>query len=181
MKIKLGLYFFFFSFHLLHTFWGKKDCLQGWPRTTVRLSFPFLFIYFTRFGGKRTVYKGDHVQCRVTRHPPIDRLLLTRSLSLFLFLFIFLFFSFISHILGKKDCLQTVCQNIVIWFYFCIYLYSPPICHIYSDSEIIFLFGEGNWCAHSVRRARAPTSFIINDKVAQKFNNVFIKSTQTQH
>jgi hypothetical protein len=40
--------------------------------------------------------------------------------------------------------LQTVCQNIVIWLYFCIYLYSPPICHIYSDSGIIFLFGEGN-------------------------------------
>ncbi len=44
--------------------------------------------------------------------------------------------------------LQTVCQNIVIWLYFCIYLYYPSICHIYSDSGIIFLFGEGNWCAN---------------------------------
>jgi hypothetical protein len=85
--VSVCLCVFYFSFHLLHMFWGKNDCLQGWPRTIVRLSFPFFFIYFTCFGEKKIVYKGDHVQCRVTRHPPIDRLLLTRSFSLFFFFF----------------------------------------------------------------------------------------------
>jgi hypothetical protein len=101
--------FFFFSFtsHVL----GKKDYLQGWPRTTVRLSFPFLFIYFTRFGEKMTVYKGDHVQCRVTRHPPIDRLLLTCSLSLFLFIFLFFSFTWILTTESKAQFLNFFLAN----------------------------------------------------------------------
>ncbi len=56
---------FSFSFHLFHTFWGKNDCLQGWPRTMPGHPPP----------------------------PWIDRLLLTRS-SLFFF-FCFFSFSFI--------------------------------------------------------------------------------------
>jgi hypothetical protein len=37
------LYVFFFSFHLFHTFWGKKDCLQG---DHVQLSV-CLFLFFS--------------------------------------------------------------------------------------------------------------------------------------
>jgi hypothetical protein len=68
----------------------------------VFLYIPTRRVVFTRFGEKRTVYKGDHVQCRVTRHPPIDRppspntLPLSFSFS-FSFSFPFLFTYLNSH------------------------------------------------------------------------------------
>jgi hypothetical protein len=40
--------FFFFSFHLFHTFWEKRP----FTRVTTYNRLSFLFIYFTRFGKK---------------------------------------------------------------------------------------------------------------------------------
>jgi hypothetical protein len=109
------------SFSFLFIYFTRFKKKGPFTRVTTYNRLSFLFIYFTRFGEKRTVYKGDHVQPSVclffffsfishvlrkinTRHPSIDRLLLTRSLSLFLF--IFLFFHLFHTFWGKKKPLQ---------------------------------------------------------------------------
>ncbi len=126
----LSFLFFSFTSHV-----SRKKGLFTKVTTYNRPSVFFFSIYFIRFGEKKTVYKGDHVQCRVTCHPPIDRLLLTHSLSSSFFLFFFLFFSFTSHILGKKGLFTRVTM------YNAGSLATPPIDRLLlTHSLYLFLF-----------------------------------------